>query len=334
MGARGWSRSGRGASRPAGGSSRRGPSARGPCGGERRACPGRAGRAGGPRPVFAQDDWFSSLRLKRAWRRRASFMTRGVRRTARLGKVSNTRTNCAAPARDRDDGPRPVDQARDAVGDLAGAQHRPRERGGGIGVVELVLEHRAPDPVRADRRDVDPPDAVAAQVGEGPDAERHRRVLAGRVGNFARRRDEPRERDDVDDVAATGGPHRAQRGEGAVHGSDGVHVEHRPRGGGVLLVDEAGEEDSRVVDPDVEGPAALDDGGGAFGACAGVGHVQLPRPRVRAHRLGCVCSGVAVDVGHADLVPALGEHPGDREAEASARSGYESCRHRRSLCGA
>ena len=76
------------------------------------------------------------------------------------------------------------------------------------------MQHRGPHAVRAHAGDVHPADAGRAQVGERADAEREHRVLARGVHRLAGRGDQAGERDDVDDVPASGLAHHGERGEG------------------------------------------------------------------------------------------------------------------------
>ena len=155
------------------------------------------------------------------------------------------------------------------------------EGAGGVGVVELVLEHRRPDPVGADGRELDAPVSGAAQVEQGAEREGHRRVLAGRVGDLAGRGDDAGERDHVDDVAAPGGHHPLQRRHGAVHRPGGVDREHRRAGRLVLLPGEAGGEDAGVVDPEVERARLGGDRCGERAAGCLVSHVEGRMPSRR-----------------------------------------------------
>ena len=97
-----------------------------------------------------------------------------------------------------------------------------------------------------------------AQVSQGPEAERDRRMLCRPVERFARGRSEPGERDDVDHVPAPGRPHGPERRQGPVDRSHGVDLEQQPARVGVVIPHVSGHEDSRVVDPDIEGAGALD----------------------------------------------------------------------------
>ena len=102
----------------------------------------------------------------------------------------------------------------------------------------------------------------AAQVRERAERERHRAVLGRGVERLARRRAEPGERDDVDQVPAPGGPHQLERGQRAVDRPERVDLEQRPPQLGVVLPDVAGDQHAGVVDPDVERAGALGRRGG------------------------------------------------------------------------
>ena len=165
------------------------------------------------------------------------------------------------------------------------------------------------------------------QVGERPEAEGDRPVLGGRVESLARRRTESGERDDVDHVAVTDRPHPLERRQGPVDRPQRVDVEQRPARIGVVLPDQAGDQDSGVVDPDVQRAGPLDGGGGRGATSVGVADVE-PRPeRRRADRLGGRLGRRRLDVGDVDGQPPGGERPRHLEAEAASGAGDEGCGH-------
>ena len=133
---------------------------------------------------------------------------------------------------------------------------------------------------------------------------------------------------DVDHVAAAGGDHRLQGGDGAVHRPQRVDLEHRPARRLVLLPGRPGDQHAGVVDPEVERAAARRGFGGERPAGRLVAHVERRRARPGAD-LGRGAGGrVGVDVGDVDEVAAAGQLEGDRATEAAARSRDDGHRHR------
>ena len=147
----------------------------------------------------------------------------------RRGKRSSEAQLQAAPARHDQDRARPLGQFADGTRHLLGGEQLSRKGAGGVAVVELVLQHRRPDAVRADGRELDAVDSLAPQVEERAEGEGHRRVLAGRVVDLARGGDDPGQRDHVDHVAAACGDHRLQGGDRPVHRAQRVDLSIRRR---------------------------------------------------------------------------------------------------------
>ena len=114
--------------------------------------------------------------------------------------------------------------------------------------------------------------------------------LLARVPDEPGRRGQPGERNQVDDVSAAARAHPLYRRECPVDRPDGVHLEHPAVDVDRLLVGEPGEQDSRVVDPDVEGPAPLDHLIGRSVDRIRVGDVQDQWPGARPPS----CSAAAV----------------------------------------
>jgi hypothetical protein len=96
---------------------------------------------------------------------------------------------------------------------------------------------------------------------------------------------------------------------------------------GRLDVSQPGQEDARVVDPDSEAaaPRGLP---GDPAAGVEIGDVELARPAVAPDPLGRLGRDPRVDVGEVDRVPAVGESPGDLEADAATGTGDDGCGHR------
>ena len=143
-----------------------------------------------------------------------------------------------------------------AVATCSGVSRRPEKEPAASGSSSLSSSIGVQIPSGQTARELDPLDAGAAQVEEGAEGEGHRRVLARRVVDLARRRDEAGQRDHVDHVPAAGRDHRLERGDRAVHRAERVDVEHRPARRLVLLPGGAGDQDAGVVDPEVERAAA------------------------------------------------------------------------------
>ena len=224
-----------------------------------------------------------------------------------------------------------------SVATCAGRQQVAGEGAGGVGVVELVLQHRRPDPVGADGRELDALVAGAAQVEQGAEGEGHRRVLARRVGDLARGGDDAGQRDHVDHVAAAGGDHRLQRRDGAVHRPGGVDREHRAARRLVLLPGEPGGEDAGVVDPEVERAGLGDHRGRELAAGAprrarrgqGLGSPAVRRASAAADLRRRARRRRGVDVGRPDGEAAPGQLERDRAAEPATRSGHDRRPHPR-----
>ena len=122
-------------------------------------------------------------------------------------------------------------------------------------------------------------------------------------------------------MAAAGGDHRLQGGDGAVHRPQRVDLEHRPPRRLVLLPGEAGGEHAGVVDPEVERAAARRGVGGERPAGRLVADVERGRARAGADLGGGAGGRVGIDVGGVDEEAATGQLEGDRAAEAAACSG-------------
>ena len=183
------------------------------------------------------------------------------------------------------------------------------------------MEHRGPDAVGADARDVHVLDLRRAQVGHGAQAEPHDRVLRGGVDPLAGHRGQAGERGDVDDLSATAGPHRLDGGQGAVHRPDRVDLEHQPALLRVVLPRGPGEEHAGIVDPDVQTTGDGDDlvARGPHGRV--VTHVEGEGRGPLAELARCLLRCSVVDVGDEHVVAALDEHGGDLAAETAPGPG-------------
>ena len=95
-------------------------------------------------------------------------------------------------------------------------------------------------------------ESVASQIGGHTETEGDRRVLARRVADDAGRCRQAGERDQVDDLTATGASHPVDGRKRAVDGPEVVHLDQPPVDVDILLVAEAGDQDAGVVHPDVE----------------------------------------------------------------------------------
>jgi hypothetical protein len=237
----------------------------------------------------------------------------------------------SAPGRNGQDRLGLVNQLNGALGDLLGHQHHPGEGERVVRIVELVVDHRRPHPIGADAGDVDPAQAIAAEVGGGAEAERDRGVLAGRVSDDPGGRRESGQGDQVDDVAAAARAHLLDRREGPVHGPHGVHLEHPAVDVDRLLVGDPGVQDPGVVHPDVQGAASFDDLVRRGIDRLRVADVQDQRPGAFAELLGDSADAGLVNVGHGDVISAPHEPPGDLQAHPSSRSGDQCRRHRPSI---
>ena len=191
----------------------------------------------------------------------------------------------------------------------------------GAGVVELVVEHRRPDAVGADARDVHVLDLGCPQVGHGAQAEPHDGVLRGGVDPLAGHGGEAGERGDVDDLATAVGTHRLDGGQRAVHRPDRIHLDHQAALLLVVLPRGAGEEHAGVVDPDVQSTGDGDDpiARGTHGRV--VTDVERESRRWLAELARHLLRRRLVEVGDEHPVAPLHEKAGDLPPQAAAGAG-------------
>jgi hypothetical protein len=153
-------------------------------------------------------------------------------------------------------------------------------------------------------------------------------LLARRVVDLTRRGDDARQRDHIDHVAAAGGDHRLQGGDGAIHRPQHIDLEHRPAGRLVLLPGESGGEHAGVVNPEVESAGPRRRFRGERPAGGLVAHVEARRMSAGAKPGRRAGGRVGIKVGGVDEVAAVGELDGDRTAKATARSSNDGNWHR------
>ena len=174
-----------------------------------------------------------------------------------------------------------------------------------------------------------PVDPGAAQVEEGAEGEGHRRVLARRVGDLARRGDDAGQRDHVDHVAAAG--LAIIRSSAATvpfivpialtssivrrvasSCSQEAPVTSTP----ALLTQRSSEPPREIAAAAAARQASSSRTSSAERGRAGADRLRGPRGRVR------------VDVGGEHDEAATGQLDRDRPAQAASRSGDHGCRHR------
>ena len=226
-----------------------------------------------------------------------------------------------APPGQGGDQPRLLEDLAHRGHDLVGLQQLAGEGERGAGVVELVVEHRRPDAVGADARDVHVLDLGCPQVGHGAQAEPHDGVLRGGVDPLAGHGGEAGERGDVDDLATAVGTHRLDGGQRAVHRPDRIHLDHQAALLLVVLPRGAGEEHAGVVDPDVQSTGDGDDpiARGTHGRV--VTDVERESRRWLAELARHLLRRRLVEVGDEHPVAPLHEKAGDLPPQAAAGAG-------------